>query len=334
MGILNVTPDSFSDGGRWNGPEAAVRHALELIDAGADIIDIGAESTRPNAQPVPEEEEMRRLMPVLAQLIPSIDVPVSVDTYKASVAEAAVNEGVAVINDVSGLYDPRMAETAAHCDVPLVVMASHGTPSTFKTDQLSEGGVDYALRFISERIEKAVAAGVREDNIITDPGAGFGFSSDQSMELIRNSSRFSYGRKYPVLIGPSRKRFVAALYPGMDIDDATAEVCAVAAQAGADIVRVHNAARTVARLSRRFRRLLFLLLFGLLAPVVLLALGGLVVLLVGADVLPDGDDHAHERHEDREQGDAADVELDALEADVAGDAGQLYGRGRGVQHQI
>ncbi|MCH3977977.1 MAG: dihydropteroate synthase [Candidatus Methanomethylophilus sp.] len=251
MGILNVTPDSFSDGGKWNGPEAAVRHAFEMIDAGADMIDIGAESTRPGAVSVPEAEEMSRLMPVLERLMPSLDVPVSVDTYKASVARAAVGAGVSVINDVSGLADPDMARTAAECGVPLVIMASHGVPATFKTDQMSEGAVPYALDFIGERISQAEEAGVDGASIITDPGAGFGFDASQSMELIRRSSDFSFGGKYPVLVGPSRKRFVSVLYPSMDRDEATAEICATAADAGADIVRVHDVACTVRRLSRQ-----------------------------------------------------------------------------------
>ena len=251
MGILNVTPDSFSDGGKWNGPEAAVRHAFEMVDAGADMIDIGAESTRPGAVPVPEAEELSRLMPVLERLMPSLDVPVSVDTYKAAVARAAVGAGVSVINDVSGLADPDMARTAAECDVPLVIMASYGTPATFKTDQISKDAVYYALAFIRERIAEAERAGVDADAVITDPGAGFGFDAAQSMELIRRSSDFSFGGRYPVLVGPSRKRFVSTLYPSMDRDEATAEICAVAAEAGADIVRVHDVARTVRRLSRQ-----------------------------------------------------------------------------------
>ncbi len=251
MGILNVTPDSFSDGGKWNGPEAAVRHAFEMIDAGADMIDIGAESTRPGAVPVPEAEELSRLMPVLERLMPSLDVPVSVDTYKAAVARAAVGAGVSVINDVSGLADPDMARTAAECDVPLVIMASYGTPATFKTDQISKEAGYYAIAFIRERIAGAERAGVDADAIITDPGAGFGFDAAQSMELMRRSSDFSFGGRYPVLVGPSRKRFVSTLYPSMDRDEATAEICAVAAEAGADIVRVHDVARTVRRLSRQ-----------------------------------------------------------------------------------
>lgn len=251
MGILNVAPDSFSDGGKWNGPEAAVRHAFEMVDAGADMIDIGAESTRPGAVPVPEAEELSRLMPVLERLMPSLDVPVSVDTYKAAVARAAVGAGVSVINDVSGLADPDMARTAAECAVPLVVMASHGVPATFKTDQMSEGAVPYALDFIRERIARAEEAGVNDADIITDPGAGFGFDAGQSMELIRRSSDFSFGGRYPVLVGPSRKRFVSVLYPSMDRDEATAEICAAAAGAGADIVRVHDVACTVRRLSRQ-----------------------------------------------------------------------------------
>ena len=246
MGILNATPDSFSDGGLWNSPDKALAHACAMADAGADIIDVGAESTRPGASAVSAEEEIRRLLPVLREIIPSLDIPVSVDTYKASVAEVAADAGVSIINDVSGLGDQDMASVAARLGVPLVIMSTFGDPRTFRTDFISGDAVSYAKGFLAEKIDLAHSAGVKDCNIITDPGVGFGTASAQSMELLRRCSEFSFGGKYPVLAGPSRKRFLSDAFPGMDRDDATAEACLIAASAGADILRVHDAARTAA----------------------------------------------------------------------------------------
>lgn len=245
MGVLNVTPDSFSDGGRWNSPDRALAHADELISQGAEIIDIGAESTRPGAEPVPADEELRRLIPMLKEVIPSIEVPVSVDTYKAEVAEAAVGNGVSIINDVGGLRW-NMAEVAARLDVPIVLMSSYGTPRTFKKEFIPGDGVEYMRSELMRIIDLAHEAGIRDENIISDPGVGFGTAPEQGMEIMRRSSEFSFG-KYPVLIGPSRKRFLTKFYPDMDIDAATAEACVLAANNGADIVRVHNVAATAAR---------------------------------------------------------------------------------------
>jgi len=252
MGIVNVTPDSFSDGGMWNTPDKAVKHALALVDQGADMIDVGAESTRPGADPIAADEEMDRLMPVLRELLPSIDVPVSVDTMKASVAEAAVGAGASILNDVSGLSDPRMASVAASAGVPIVLMYIHGKPKTFDTD-FAEGDIlSVAGEFLKERISLAEDAGVGDNNIIVDPGIGFGTTHEQSMEILRNCSYFSFGR-YPVLAGPSRKRFLAQWYPEPDADAATSEACLVAAASGADILRVHDVG-TVAEAFNRLNR--------------------------------------------------------------------------------
>ncbi len=247
MGILNVTPDSFSDGGRWDSADSARAHAADLLEQGADIIDLGGESTRPGAVPVPEDEELRRVIPALKAVLECIDKPVSVDTMKASVARQAVECGASIINDVSGLADPAMAATAAELDVPLVLMSSYGTPETFKTQTIPGDGVEYAKKFLAERISAALDAGVKEHNIILDPGVGFGTTPEQSVEMIKNAREFSFG-KYPVLIGPSRKRFLGKFYPGLDKDEATAEACLLAAAGGADILRVHH----VACVARRF----------------------------------------------------------------------------------
>ena len=247
MGILNVTPDSFSDGGKWDSPECARLHAVELVEQGADIIDMGAESTRPGAVPVPADTELSRLLPALDSVLRTVDVPVSVDTMKASVARRAVEKGASIINDVSGLSDPYMAATAAELDVPLVLMSSYGTPDTFKTMVIPGDAVAYAKGKLESLIGKALDAGVKAHNILIDPGVGFGTSPEQAVEMIEHAGEFSFG-KYPVLIGPSRKRFLSKRYPDLDADEATAEICLLAVAGGADIVRVHD----VACVARRF----------------------------------------------------------------------------------
>lgn len=252
MGILNVTPDSFSDGGRWASPDAALRHALDMVDQGASIIDVGAESTRPGSSPVSAEEEMSRLRPVLKELIPSIDVPVSVDTMKTEVAEMCISMGVDIINDVNGLRAPGMAEACAAADVGVVIMHMPGTMSDVHSHDMNSGFAEeirYSLRDLTGR---ALDAGVRDDRVILDPGIGFGKTVEQNLWILSHSSYFSEG--HMVLSGSSRKRFVAASFPDMDIDEASAEAACIAVDSGADIVRVHNVAATVEALGRRIIR--------------------------------------------------------------------------------
>jgi len=242
MGILNVTPDSFSDGDMYCTKESAVKHVLELIDQGADIIDIGGESTRPGSDPVPVEDELLRVIPVLKELVPLINVPISVDTMKSQVAEAALSVGASIINDIRGLTDSSMLALAVSSDVPVVIMHMHGTPKTLGTD-LMEGSVLRPIkRFLDDRITAALDAGMKEKNIILDPGVGFGTTPDQNMDIIKNCSFFS--DKYPILIGASRKRFLSVKFPGMERDEASAEAAKIAVKSGADIVRVHNVAIT------------------------------------------------------------------------------------------
>ena len=238
MGILNVTPDSFSEGGLHNDPESAAEFAVRMVEDGADIIDIGGESTRPGAVPVPASEELSRLVPVLEILLPRIDVPVSVDTMKADVARVCVGMGVSIINDVSSLSDPGMARCAAELEVPIVLMSSHGSPGTFSSDFIEGNAVSFARSRLEALIASAGDAGVRDDMIITDPGVGFGTDPLQGMAMVENASEFSFGR-YPVLIGPSRKRFLRTIYPGDDPDSATVRACLAAVNGGADIVRTH-----------------------------------------------------------------------------------------------
>lgn len=238
MGILNITPDSFSDGGRYCNPSSALAHAFDMIDAGAEVIDIGGESTRPGSDPISLDEELGRIMPVIRDLIPSVDVPVSIDTMKPAVAEAAVNLGVSIVNDENGLKDDQMISFVSSVQVPVVIMHMYGVPKTFRTDMM-QGDVIQQLRdFFSDRVSIAETAGIRRENIILDPGLGFGTTSEQCDEMIHRIPE--YNLDLPVLIGPSRKRFLADMFPGMDRDMATAKVSRISMRSGADILRVHN----------------------------------------------------------------------------------------------
>ncbi len=242
MGILNVTPDSFSDGGRWADPSDAVAHALEMANLGADIIDVGAESTRPGGVPVSVREEMDRLKPVLKDLIPSLDVPISVDTMKTEVAEMCVSMGAEVVNDVNGLRDVGMVELCASTGVYAVIMHMPGSTDTVHGGCMGDGFVDEILGFLRGRTGAALDVGMSRDRIIVDPGIGFGKTVDQNMWIVDHSSYFSDG--FPVLSGSSRKKCIATGYPGWDIDEASADAARRAWLSGADIVRVHNVAAT------------------------------------------------------------------------------------------
>lgn len=247
MGILNVTPDSFSDG-VYTTVESALEHAHRMVDAGADIIDVGGESTRPGSVPVPLEEELRRVIPVVEALSHSIDTPISVDTMKSRVAEKALSVGADIINDVLGLRGEGMLELAASAGVPVVIMHMHGTPATLAKDRMGEGAFYIVKNFLGQRAEAALAAGVRGENIIMDPGIGFGTTPEQGMEMLGRCAEFGLG--YPVLAGPSRKRFLAHGFPGLDADAATAEACVMAMRSGAHIVRVHNVPAVKSALER------------------------------------------------------------------------------------
>ena len=252
MGILNVTPDSFSDGGMWSDPQAAVRHAFQLIDDGAAVIDIGGESTRPFSDPVSAEEELSRLLPVLRDLVPSVSVPVSVDTMKTSVAERCIGLGADIVNDVCGLRDAGMPELCAQTGVGVVIMHMHGTPKVMQSSVMpNEGFMESVRGFLRERTQVALDAGIPRDKIIVDPGVGFGKTADQNMMILEDSGYFSDG--FPVLVGSSRKRFLSEKFPSMDRDTASAEAALISIRSGADIVRVHDVARTVQALSGSIR---------------------------------------------------------------------------------
>ena len=248
MGILNLTPDSFSDGGEHFSKESALAHAIYLIECGADIIDIGGESSRPGADPVSEEEEIERVVDVINDLAPMIGVPISIDTAKPRVAELALRAGALIVNDISGLRNDGMIDVAVAYNAPAVIVHMHGAPKTFGTDTMKGDALAEIKRFLTERAEYAVERGMEERNIIVDPGIGFGKTPEQDMSILMNSGWFS--DTHPVLIGPSRKRFLSHYYSGVDEDDATAAVSVAAAENGAGILRVHNVSKLALFLGR------------------------------------------------------------------------------------
>ncbi len=244
MAVLNVTPDSFSDGGRYLDPEAAVAQGLELARQGADLIDVGGESTRPGATPVPAREELRRVLPVVERLARATDVPLSIDTYKAEVAEAALRRGARLVNDVWGLAaDPGMARVVARYGVPVIVM--HNQREAVYGDLMGE-----ILRALEAAVARARAAGVGDDRIIVDPGLGFGKDTGHNLEVLRRLGELRVlGR--PILVGPSRKRTIGHVL-GLPVDqrlEGTAACVALAIAAGADVVRVHDV-EAMARVAR------------------------------------------------------------------------------------
>ncbi|HKK91211.1 MAG TPA: dihydropteroate synthase [Desulfobacteraceae bacterium] len=252
MGILNTTPDSFSDGGRYLDLDAALTHGEEMIRQGADILDIGGESTRPFSQPVPAELEMERVVPVIEKLSRCIDVPISIDTSKASVAEAALNAGAAMINDISALEnDPGMAGLAARTGVPVVLMHIQGTPETMQVNPNYTEIVQEIKTYLAGRCEFAVKSGIRKDRIILDPGIGFGKTAHDNLVLIKHLEKLQT-LGCPILMGPSRKSFIQKVLSqqtdrknqaeARTTEMGTLAAVAVSAVNGAEIVRVHDVA--------------------------------------------------------------------------------------------
>ncbi len=247
MGVLNVTPDSFSDGGRFEATDAAISHAHRLVAKGADIVDVGGESTRPGAERVAPAEELERVLPVIRALSQE-GVVVSVDTMRSTTAQACVAAGASIINDVSGgLADPDMAAVVAAADVDYVAMHWRAHSTTMDSRDRYDDVVREVRDELSARVDALTSAGVRDERIILDPGLGFSKVADSNWPLLANMTEWSGGRR--VLIGASRKRFLGAVVtrPGMDAGDparrdhATTAVTALAAQAGAWAVRVHDA---------------------------------------------------------------------------------------------
>lgn len=242
MGVLNVTPDSFSDGGLWIEPEAAVKHGLEMAAQGAAIIDVGGESTRPGAEPVSLDEELRRVLPVVEGLRAEGVPFISIDTRKPEVARRALHAGCVIVNDTSGEeVDDEMGRLAADTGAAILVMHSRGTPATMRSLIDYEDVVSDVQGFLAQRTEELVAGGVSEDSIAVDPGIGFAKSADQSLVLLKNLASFT-SLGYPVLVGTSRKSFIGA---SLDLDEgerleATIASVVWSVAAGARIVRVHD----------------------------------------------------------------------------------------------
>ncbi len=259
MGILNVTPDSFSDGGLFFSPDSALRQAEKLVRDGADIIDIGGESTRPFSEAVPADEEIRRVVPIIDNLARRIPVPISIDTTKAVVARTALDAGAAIINDVSAFrLDPDMIETAAAYDVPVIVMHMKGTPKTMQVDPSYADLIGEIRQFLLDVVDRAVKNGIKRSRIIIDPGIGFGKTAAHNLALINRLPDFEE-LGLPILVGPSRKAFIRNLLKGdmeEDIDSllpivesGTQAAVAACVLNGAHIVRVHDVATTAATIT-------------------------------------------------------------------------------------
>lgn len=243
MGILNVTPDSFSDGGRWKSTDEAVEAAMQMIEDGADIIDIGGESTRPGSDSVSLGEEKRRVIPVIEQLMKKTDVPISIDTMKAEVARAALNEGVEIVNDVSALrHDKEMLSIISKTGAGIVLMHMRGTPKGMQSGNLAYGSLlGEILSFLKNKVEQATGNGIHRDRIMIDPGIGFGKKYDDNLILIKHLKEFKT-LGMPIMVGASRKSFIGAISGGLpqDRDEGTAAAVTVAIQNGCNVIRVHN----------------------------------------------------------------------------------------------
>jgi len=246
MGIVNVTPDSFSDGGRWFDPGRAVDHAAQLIDEGAGIIDVGGESTRPGALPVSVEEEIRRVVPVVAALSRRVNVPISVDTSRAQVIRAAIDAGATLVNDIRALCEADALEAVAASNVGVCLMHMQGEPKTMQAAPIYADVVSEVRRFLGDRVATCVRAGIAEDRIAVDPGIGFGKTVDHNLQLLAGLSGL-LKLNAPVLVGVSRKSVIGAV-TGRPVEERMAGGVAFATAAvlaGASIIRAHDVAPTV-----------------------------------------------------------------------------------------
>jgi dihydropteroate synthase len=242
MGVINTTPDSFSDGGSFDTLEKARKRALEMQEAGVDIIDIGGESTRPGAEPLPPDEELRRTIPLIESLEGEIDVPISIDTYKSGVAGRALDAGACIINDITALrFDEKLAPLAARRGAPVILMHMQGEPRNMQEDPQYEDVVGDISRFFRERAAAAVEAGISPEKLLVDPGIGFGKTVEHNLEILRRIEEFR-GLGYPLVLGTSRKRFIGAVLD-RPVDQrllGTAATVAFAIARGVDVVRVHD----------------------------------------------------------------------------------------------
>ncbi len=249
MGILNYTPDSFSDGGQYNSIENAVDRVLQMESEGADIIDIGGESSRPGAVPVSVSDELERIIPLISALRKQTDIPISVDTYKSEVAQKAVDVGADMINDISAFRNsPNMAKVVAKNNLPIVIMHMLGTPQNMQENPSYNSVNDEIISFFKERIEFAVSSGVEKSKLILDPGIGFGKRLSDNLEILADLEQYKQFN-LPILIGTSRKSFINMIHP--TDEDASARIggsiasAVVAVANGANIIRVHDVTETV-----------------------------------------------------------------------------------------
>jgi dihydropteroate synthase len=243
MGILNVTPDSFSDGGQFNTVDLAVARGLAMEAEGADILDIGGESTRPGAEPVGTEEELRRTIPVIRRLAREIRIPISIDTTKSEVARQALDAGAEIVNDISGLtFDPDMLEICRQLDAGICVMHIQGTPQTMQLNPTYADVVAEVAEFLQQQVDRCLMAGIPPERMCIDPGIGFGKTAEHNLELLRSVSTLQRLLRRPVLIGHSRKRFLSKIL-GRPVEERLAGTIGIAiglAAAGCDILRIHD----------------------------------------------------------------------------------------------
>ena len=242
MGVLNVTPDSFSDGGLFLDREKAIAQGLKMVEEGADLIDIGGESTKPGSKPLGLEEELRRVIPVIEALAKEVDVPISIDTYKSTVAKKAIEAGAQMINDISGLhFDPDLAHVASKEDVPLILMHTRGTPETMQKDVHYESLLSEILQYLRESIRRAESAGLDPGQIVIDPGIGFGKNLEDNLLIIKNLQEFRILGK-PILLGTSRKTFIGKILHAEVTErlEGTLSSIAIGVLNGAHIIRCHD----------------------------------------------------------------------------------------------
>jgi len=254
MGILNVTPDSFSDGGRFTSVEKAVRHAVRMEEEGADIIDIGGESTRPGAQPITLEEELNRVIPVIKKLTNEIDIPISIDTYKSEIARKALDLGADMVNDITAFQgDKNLVSIVSEYDVPVCLMHIKGNPRNMQINPVYDDVVKEIYEYLQERSEYALLCNVKKEKIILDPGLGFGKRTgrgvEDNCEIIYRLNELKE-LDYPILVGPSRKKFIGNIcgdekpLPVSERLEGSLAACSLAVSNGADIVRVHDVKET------------------------------------------------------------------------------------------
>ena len=245
MGILNITPDSFSDGGQFNTMQSAIAQAQYMIDHGADIIDIGGQSTRPGAEQISFTEEFNRVIPIIKAIRQQFSIPISIDTTRAKIAQDAIAVGADIINDISGgTFDEEMLTVAGRLDVPIILMHMRGNPQIMQQMTDYQDLVSDITDFLSHQIQKAIACGVDSSKIIIDPGIGFAKTPEQNIELLRRLSEFK-ALKVPILLGTSRKSFIGKIINQKDPQKrvwGTAATCCSAIMSGADILRIHDVA--------------------------------------------------------------------------------------------